>query len=403
MARFLIVVPPFAGHINPTIELGHELGLRGHEVAWAGYQHAVVPLIGKEAEFIAVGEDIPQEMVAQIQNRSLGLRGAAALEFLWKDLLIPLAHAMNPGVQSAIERFNPDLIISDQQAFAGAICARKFDIPWVTSATTSAELVDPFQFLPKVGSWVRDGLIALQKEMGVSRNKLNQGDLRFSEYLTLAYTTTALSGQIEIPSGSGPVVMVGPSMSAQEFVDSRRKDPDLPRDWLDSNAYKVLVSLGTVNAQAGKRFFSVTIEALIEAKMNAVVVAPPGLIDSTPDNIIVRERIPQLAVLEHVQAVVCHSGHNTVCESLANGLPLVLAPIRDDQPVIADQVVRAGAGIRVKFARVQTKEIHEALESVLKDPSFRIAAYRVKESFQNAGGASKAATCLEKLVVVNEA
>ena len=27
-----------------------------------------------------------------------------------------------------------------------------------------------------------------------------------------------------------------------------------------------------------------------------------------------------------------------MCESLAEGLPLVLAPLRDDQPVVADQV-----------------------------------------------------------------
>ena len=36
MARFLFVVPPFAGHVNPTIPVAAELVSRGHEVAWAG-------------------------------------------------------------------------------------------------------------------------------------------------------------------------------------------------------------------------------------------------------------------------------------------------------------------------------------------------------------------------------
>ena len=43
---------------------------------------------------------------------------------------------------------------------------------------------------------------------------------------------------------------------------------------------------------------------------------------------------------------VTHGGHNTVCEALAHGLPLVVAPIRDDQPTVAAQVVQAGAGVR---------------------------------------------------------
>ena len=54
--------------------------------------------------------------------------------------------------------------------------------------------------------------------------------------------------------------------------------------------------------------------------------------------------MPQLALLRHVDAVVCHGGHNTLCEALALGLQLVLAPVRDDHPLVADQVVAAGAG-----------------------------------------------------------
>ncbi|MDE0892701.1 MAG: glycosyltransferase, partial [Planctomycetota bacterium] len=37
MARFLFVVPPMAGHTNPTLGVAAELRDRGHEVAWCGY------------------------------------------------------------------------------------------------------------------------------------------------------------------------------------------------------------------------------------------------------------------------------------------------------------------------------------------------------------------------------
>jgi UDP-glucoronosyl and UDP-glucosyl transferase len=62
-----------------------------------------------------------------------------------------------------------------------------------------------------------------------------------------------------------------------------------------------------------------------------------------------RRTAPQLRPLKHVDAVVCHAVHNAVCETLACGLPLVAAPITNDQPVVAQQVVDPGAGIRLRF------------------------------------------------------
>jgi hypothetical protein len=64
----------------------------------------------------------------------------------------------------------------------------------------------------------------------------------------------------------------------------------------------------------------------------------------------------------HVDAVVCHAGHNTVCEALACAVPLVLAPVRDDQPLIAEQVAVAGAGLRLRFTYANAEHIGRALD-----------------------------------------
>jgi MGT family glycosyltransferase len=107
--------------------------------------------------------------------------------------------------------------------------------------------------------------------------------------------------------------------------------------------------------------------------------------------------VPQLDLLTHLDAVVSHAGHNTVCEALAHGVPLVVAPIRDDQPAIARQVTDAGAGVRVRFGRVSAAELRDAITTVLDDPSYRAAARRIQTSFTTAGGAPAAADYLEKL------
>jgi UDP:flavonoid glycosyltransferase YjiC (YdhE family) len=107
-----------------------------------------------------------------------------------------------------------------------------------------------------------------------------------------------------------------------------------------------------------------------------------------------------LDLLPHVSAVISHGGMNTVSESLAHGVPLVLAPIRHDQPVVVAQVTRAGAGIRVPFSRVQPGQLRRALATVLDDPSYRGAARRIGDSFAAAGGARAAAERLESIVRV---
>jgi UDP:flavonoid glycosyltransferase YjiC (YdhE family) len=100
-----------------------------------------------------------------------------------------------------------------------------------------------------------------------------------------------------------------------------------------------------------------------------------------------------------MDAVVTHGGHNTVCESLAHGLPLVLAPIRDDQPIVADQVVRAGAGVRVRFGRVRAPELRDAVHDVLEDARYRDAAAVIQRSFEDAGGAVAAADAIDGLLL----
>jgi UDP:flavonoid glycosyltransferase YjiC (YdhE family) len=86
-----------------------------------------------------------------------------------------------------------------------------------------------------------------------------------------------------------------------------------------------------------------------------------------------------------------------VCEALAHGVPLVVAPVTSDQPVNAAQVAAAGAGIRVRFARARPEQLRAAVLRVLDDPAYRLAAGRVRDSFVAAGGASAAATHLERL------
>jgi UDP:flavonoid glycosyltransferase YjiC (YdhE family) len=414
MARFLFAVPPLNGHVNPTVAVGAALTEAGHEVAWVGPPVVVAPLLPADALLLPAGEELGRDTVATVRERATGMRGPAAFKFLWEEFLLPLARLTAPGIDRAVDEFGPDVLIADQQAIAGAIVARRRGVPWATSATTPAELSWPFETLPKVGEWVRTLLVDIQLEMGVERALALEGDLRFSDQLILAFTTEVLMGAAAdgVPAATA---FVGPA------VGGRPKTTDFPWDWLRDDAASLLVSLGTVNVGAGDRLFAAVLEALdgltlpmpskagaggagafdgvdgVGRAVQAVVVAPPEALGTVPPNVLVRESVPQLDLLSHLDAVVCHGGNNTVCESLVHGLPLVLAPIRDDQPIVAEQVVEAGAGLRVRFGRVKAPELRAVLTAVLTEPRYREAAGRVQDSFRVAGGAESAARRLAAL------
>src|SRR5262249_55503802 len=177
-------------------------------------------------------------------------------------------------------------------------------------------------------------LAALQREAGLE--VLDPGDL--SPRRVLALSTPELAGARAYPSH---YAFVGPT-----FAD--RPDPT-PFPWEELRpGRRALVSLGTVSGERGAAFFAAAVAGIRDAQL--ILVAPPELVPAPPPPAPVRARVPQLALLPHLHAVVTHAGHNTVCEALAHGLPLVCAPIRDDQPIVAQQVVAAGAGLRVRFA-----------------------------------------------------
>ncbi|MGK3946506.1 glycosyltransferase, partial [Streptomyces caeruleatus] len=75
---------------------------------------------------------------------------------------MPLAQVTVDGIDSAVDQWQPDVLVVDQQALGGALVARRRGLVWATSATTSAELVDPLGGLPKVSESMHRMRVELQ-------------------------------------------------------------------------------------------------------------------------------------------------------------------------------------------------------------------------------------------------
>jgi MGT family glycosyltransferase len=382
--RFLFVVPPLPGHVRPTVALGAELTRRGHQVAWAGHPNGVTALLDRGARLFPTRDTGFTTRLGRAREARLTLRGPAALRFLWEDFIVPLGHGMVPGVEAAVEEFRPDVIVSDRLAPAGALVARLRGLPWATSAGSSAAFAQALPGLPRVDGWITSQLAEFQRVHGLT----DPIDLRFSDHLVLGFSAAALIGDTDrFPDH---YAFVGP-------VPAPPAGADVPSEWLDAPVPQVLVAPSTVHGPAGERFFQVAADAVRELELRAVFVAPPGVFVAPPPNVLVREHVALPQLLPRLSAVVTSGDHDTVCETLAHGLPLVVAPDRDEEPVIARQVAAAGAGRTVRFARVRVQEVRQALTAVLSDQTHRSAARRIRSCLAAAGGVAEAADRLEKL------
>lgn len=379
MSRFLFVVPPLTGHVNPTLGVGRALAERGHEVAWTGSELYLRPLLGPDATVYPTGTRLLREQADC---------GLASVKSLWERFLLPYTRFTLPAVDRAVRSYRPDVLLVDQQMLAGAMVAHRHRLPWATLVCTAMELTRPLRALPRVEAWMDGHLAVLWAEAGLPPQE--RLDPRFSPYLVVAFTGTALTGDVAFPPH---VALVGAALA------DRPAGPPFRWDRLDPARQHVLVTVGTLAVELAQDFTARAVAALrpLGGRLQAVVVAEPTSVPDPPEHVLVVPRVPMLELLPHLDAVVSHGGLNTVCETLAHGVPLVVAPIRHDQPINAAQVVAAGAGVRVPFARVRPEQLRAAVTTVLDDPAYRTAAERVRDSFAAAGGVRTAADRIERL------
>jgi MGT family glycosyltransferase len=390
MGKILIAVPPLAGHVNPALSVAGELRRRGHEVSWAVHAELIGDLLPDDADVWP----LPMQSSFELGARSTAVRGLESVKFFYEEFCVPLARASLLPLQEIVKTVQPDLMICDHQMFAGALVARALGIPWLTFASTNVSIL---KMTDVIDGWVEQQFADLQRGYGVP--VLPRPD--FSPYGVIVFSSEALPGG-KYAYYEAPYRFVGPAFTHRQMT------AEFPWQELRRDAAKILISLGTVSRDRGMRFYDVMMSALEDLQLpdgylpyrhlQVVMVAPEEIRARAPHNFIVRSRVPQVALLAHMDAVLCHAGHNTVCEALSFGLPLIVVPIRDDQPIVARQVIDAGAAIHLRYGKVTAASARAAVEELFRNTAYRDGALRLKESFESLGGAGDAANVIEELL-----
>lgn len=173
-------------------------------------------------------------------------------------------------------------------------------------------------------------------------------------------------GDVELPPGDAPLVLVAPSTSQDR--DGRM----------------------LTAALAGLADEPVRVIATTNRRGEPVPDGPP--------NARVVDWLSYERTMPHCAAVVCHAGHGTVARALCCGVPLVAAPAAGDMAENAARVAWAGAGVSLPRRLVTERGVRLAVRRVLREPRFGKTARSLAAWAQRHPGAATAADALEGFV-----
>jgi UDP:flavonoid glycosyltransferase YjiC (YdhE family) len=179
-------------------------------------------------------------------------------------------------------------------------------------------------------------------------------------------------GDVELPRGHGPLVLVAPSTS---------QDPEhrLARAALEGLAGEPVRVLATTNRREPARPLAV------------------------PANARVVDWVSYARTMPLCDAVVCHAGHGTLVRALASGVPVVACPDAGDMAENAARIRWAGAGVSLPRRFHTPRGVRLAVRRLLADGRYARRARELRAWAERHAGAAAAADAVEELAAPSAA
>ncbi|MEI8256071.1 MAG: glycosyltransferase [Deltaproteobacteria bacterium] len=430
MARIFFAAHPTVGHTNALRSIGRRLIAAGHPVAMATTALRV-PALPFVPEIARVAAGLPDALRAE-RIEHVPLPTSAAM--IWYATRIPFAtgydeleHALGLFTSSLAEhsriiarearRFRADVVVGDYLCFASFLGAQLAGLPFVAffhsalpflsarhppfgsglpnDAPMDARWSAALQRLEALSNRTDARIARASRALGLAAPAPQLLNRPYSPHLNLLATTEAL--EPGLPPLEGPVRFTGPCIDARP--DEHADDPALRA--LRDGVRHVYVSLGTVfNGQP--RVFGTILRGLERDGVQVVVSAGASFErlrrDPPSRNAVIFARVPQLAVLQRVDAVVTHGGNNTTQETLAAGRPMLVIPFGGDQLENARRVERLGVGVSLLPSQLTEQAVRSACARLLEDRTLVGRASVVAAGLAGADGTARAVEAILGLV-----
>jgi MGT family glycosyltransferase len=402
MATVLAYTSPALGHLYPITAVMRELHSRGH--------HIVVKTLAAGLEtttqlgFTSAAIDPRIEGIAMRDWRAPNARAAldATMAVFGERALIEVDDA-----REAVADYQPDAVIVDANCWGAASVAEASGLSWAALWPFPPFLqfrgVPPFG--PGLSPWpgpvgrLRDAVLrplvtgALERAMLSSLNDVRTlagapGVRTADEFICRAPLVLVTTAQpFEYPHADWPerVHLIGPC----EYDPAPEEVPD----WLTD----IELVCTSTEYQADDALALAAVEASVGESVHLVVTSPSGLPDGVvaPPNVSLAPFVAHGMVLDRAVCAVTHGGMGSTQKALARALPVCVVPYGRDQFEVARRVEVASCGVRLPARKLTTKRLRAAVAETL---TMTAGAQRVAAGFQAAGGASRGADLIERLL-----
>ncbi|WNG26297.1 glycosyl transferase [Cystobacter fuscus] len=384
MARGAFFNVPFHGHTNATFPVVRELVERGEDITYY-LTDSFRPQVERAGARFHRYESTVEE---DLKSGTVGFLPAR---------MPAESRAVIPQLLEAVRAQRPDYIVYDPLCLWGQILANHLRIPavlfrptMVVTAGGGASLdfmKSRVAMFPGLFEQAGKEITALQREYGLPPTDL-WGMLSHAEPLNLVCVPRSFQ-----PGGEAfdeRYLFVGPSIRA------RGDTGDFPLAHLEGGPV-LYISLGTVFNNWPEFYrmcfaaFGGTPWRVVLSTGHAVNVAELG---EVPGNFLVRPSVPQLEVLERTSVFVTHGGANSLMESFAHGVPVVVIPQMAEQPLNAVRVAELELGLALQRETVTVEQLRHAVQRVSSEPSFREKARSMQQEVRASGGYRRAAEAI---------
>jgi UDP:flavonoid glycosyltransferase YjiC (YdhE family) len=372
--RILFAFAGGSGHADPLVPVAREARRAGHDVAFTGRRSAAgtveangFPLVGGPADPADGRHEVTPLLAFDMERelRVLRVHYAGRLARERAKLLLELAGD-----------WRPDLVVCDEVDFGGMIAAERLAVPHATVLVAASGFVRP--------EVVVDPLNAIRAGHGLPPDP------------TFAMPSRHLVISPIPPSFRDPAFPLPAnaiSIRPDVIAGARTRSTSPPT---------VYFTLGTVfNMESGDLFDRV-LTGLRELPIRLIVTVgrelDPQRFGSQPANVRIERFIPQEELLPMCHVAVNHGGSGSVLGALAHGVPMVVLPMGADQSLNAGRCEVLGVGIALDPVGATPEAVAAAVSTVLGDPSYRVAAARIRDEFAALQGPEAVVPLLEGLV-----
>lgn len=396
MSKIVVLSVPAYGHLLPMLGVIAELVRRGHDVVVyndVGFE----PLIrGTGANFVAYPAGLTMLDFAQALKDGNLIRAF--------EMLLGATPVLTEFSLERLPLEKPDVVVFDAVAVWGYIATRKLKLRSVADSP-----IFVFEFMRHMLGW--------REFVGHARNFMPR-----MHVLAWLWGRLARFGVANLPLYAPPFPMRGDKtvmLTSRELhpksplfddprwifagasIDARTRPDSFDFTKLDGHPV-IYVSMGTVQFLHDS-FFRLVMDTFADYPAQFLLAAGPGSdisrFGAVPDNFIVQQTFPQMPVLEQAVLFITHAGLGSVHETLWNGVPFVAVPQHFEQLRNAQAAAAAGAGIILDaecYGRTLTASmLHDAVEQVLANPSYKQNAERLGEGLKAGGGYVTVANVIE--------